>query len=101
MTRRHLHVRLARLSQQLPAAAAPERPIRALPVLGHDHDLLAIGDASVVQIEAGVVEAACQAAVDSVRDGLASVDAPDMRAYLDHPSLGGHQETKQPTAPPT
>ena len=101
MTRRHLHARLARLCQQLPGAVAPERPIRPLTVLGHDHDLLAIGDASVVQLEAGVVRAACQAAGDSVRDGLASADAPDVRAYLDPQSLGGHQETKPPTTPPT
>ena len=97
MTRRHLQARLARLCQQLPAAAAAAPPVRAWTVLGHNHDLLAIGDASVAQLEAGVVRAACQAAGDSVRDGLASADAPDVRAYLDHDSPGGRQETKPPT----
>ena len=97
MTRRHLQARLARLCQQLPAAPAP--PVRALTVLGHDHDLMAIGDASVVQLEASVMRAACQAAVESVRDGLASAAVPEVRAYLDDQSKGRHQETKQPTAP--
>ena len=99
MTRRHLHERLARLWQQLPGAPKPS--VRPPTVLGQAHDLMAIGDASVVQFEASVVQAACQAAVASVRDGLASADVPDVRTYLDHPSPGGRQEPKHPTAPPT
>ena len=99
MTRRHLHARLARLCQQLPAAPAP--PVRALTPPGLDHDLMALGDASVAQIEASVLRTACQAAVESVRDGLTSADVPDVRTYLDHPSPGGRQEPKHPTAPPT